>query len=181
MQADCQQLRPITGLGLKGNENSGNGSFGRISSLQIYSLTTWQALRNRLPTRDRLGYADIDQRCPLCNTGTESVDHLFFKCTKTREVWRVIKTWVGMRRPITTIPSAIKWFLKERNGVTVIRKARSLALIAAISLMWRARNAVIFDGVTFEPKHLIFQIKKITYATLYTMFPHETVQEHLGV
>ncbi|XP_041990566.1 uncharacterized protein LOC121741750 [Salvia splendens] len=148
-----------------------------------YSFTTWQALRNRLPTRDRLGCRDteIDQRCPSCTTETESVDHLFFKCTKTREVWRVIKTWAGMRRPITTIPSAIKWFLKERSGVTVIRKARSLALIATISLMWRARNAVIFDGATFEPKHLIFQIKKITYATLYSMFPHETVQEHLGV
>ncbi|XP_042022898.1 uncharacterized protein LOC121770182 [Salvia splendens] len=45
-----------------------------------YSFTTWQALRNRLPTRDRLGCRDteIDQRCPLCTSETESVDHIFF-------------------------------------------------------------------------------------------------------
>ena len=128
-----------------------------------------------------IGLKNIDQRCPLGLSYTESVEHLFFKCDKTREVWREIKTWLGLRRIITTIPSAIKWILKERSGVAVIRKVRSLALITMLSLMWRARNALIFDRAPFEPKHVIFEVKRITYSTLYSLFPHELVQEHLGV
>lgn len=146
-----------------------------------YSFTTWQALKGRLPTRDRLGYLNIDQQCPLCLSGTESVDHLFFKCDKTRAVWREIKTWLGLRRIITTIPSAIKWIGKERSGVAVIRKARSLALISMVSLVWRARNAFVFDRATFDPKHLVFEVKRITYSILYSMYTHELVLEHLGV
>ncbi|XP_042045739.1 uncharacterized protein LOC121792017 [Salvia splendens] len=146
-----------------------------------YSFTTWQALKGRLPTRDRLGYKNIDQRCPLCMAHTESVDHLFFKCHKTWAVWKEIKSWLGMRRNITTIPSAIKWMIKERSGATIIFKARRLALIAMVSLMWRGRNALIFDGSAFKPKHLVFEVKKVTYAVLYSLYPHEQVTEHLGV
>lgn len=32
-----------------------------------YSFTTWQAIRGRLSTRDRLTYLDIDRVCPLCS------------------------------------------------------------------------------------------------------------------
>ncbi|KAL1569136.1 hypothetical protein AAHA92_00648 [Salvia divinorum] len=85
------------------------------------------------------------------------------------EVWREIKTWLlGMRRIITTIPSAIKWMTKERSGVAVIRKARRLTLIATVSLIWRAQNALIFYQSALE-------VKKVS---LYT---HQVVQQHLGV
>ncbi|KAL1569949.1 hypothetical protein AAHA92_01361 [Salvia divinorum] len=145
-----------------------------------FSFTTWQALKGRLPTRDRLGYLGIDQHCPLCQTHPESADHLFFKCDKTRKVWKEIKTWLGMRRIITTIPSAIKWMAKERSGVAAIRKARKLALMATVNLMWRARNALIFDQTPFDPKHIVFEVKKVTYVVLYSLYPHEIVQQHLG-
>ncbi|XP_042012244.1 uncharacterized protein LOC121760673 [Salvia splendens] len=146
-----------------------------------YSFTTWQALRGRLPTRDRLGYQNIDQHCPLCMAHTESVDHLFFKCHMTGAVWKEIKSWLGLRRNITIIPSTINWMLKERSGATVMLKARRLALITMVSLMWRARNAFIFDGSVFQPKHLVFEVKKVTYSVLYSLYPHELVTEHLGV
>ena len=168
--------KPTTGLGPREKEDYGTDSCRRTLSLQ-----NTPSRRGRLPTRDRFRFKNIDQRCPLCLSSTESVDHLFFKCDKTREVWRVIKTWLRLRRIITTIPSAIKWIIKERSGVAVIRKARSFALITMVSLMWRAQNAVIFDLAVFEPKHIIFEVKRITYSTLYSVYSHEFVQEHLGV
>lgn len=145
-----------------------------------FSFTTWQAMKGRLATRDRLGYLNSAQECPLCLTHTESAEHLFFKCSKTREVWTTIKTWLGLRRLLSSIPSAIKWMTKERV-TAVIRKARRLALTATVSLTWRARNAVVHEGTTFEPRHIVFEVKKITYATLYTLYPQETVQHYLGI
>ncbi|KAL1546539.1 hypothetical protein AAHA92_23121 [Salvia divinorum] len=145
-----------------------------------FFFTTWQAVKGRLATWDRLGYLNIEQHCPLCLGDTESADHIFFKCQKTRDVWREIKGWLGMRRMMSTIQMAIKWMTKERHGAAVMRKARRLALMATVNLIWRARNAVVHDGTTFEPKHIVFEVKKITYEILYSLYPHDMVQLYLG-
>ncbi|XP_047966049.1 uncharacterized protein LOC125210550 [Salvia hispanica] len=145
-----------------------------------FSFTTWQAIKGRLATRDRLGYLNEDQHCPLCLVNPESANHLFFNYPQTRLVWHEIKTWLGMRRLMSSIQIAIKWITKERHGATIMRNARRLALMTTVSLIWRARNALIHDGTTFEPRHIVFEVKKITYATLYSSFPHELVQHFLG-
>ena len=65
--------------------------------------------------------------------------------------------------------------MTKEKVAAVIRKARRLALMSVVSLIWRARNALLHEGTTFEPKHIIFEVKKVTYATLYTMYPHDYV------
>ena len=69
---------------------------------------------------------------------------------------------------------------KERVS-TVLRKARRLALMATVSLTWKAQNAMVHEGTDFDPRHIVFEVKKITYATLYSRYPPETVQNYLGV
>ena len=147
---------------------------------QKYSFTTWQAIKGRLPTRDRLTFLDIDRICPLCNAEQESAGHLFFKCQHTRWIWHQVKTWLGIRRPLTTIPSTIKWMARETLGSAVKKRAKWIALAAMVSLTWRARNALIFDAKPFDPTHLLFEIKRVTYATLYSMFPEDLVVCSLG-
>ena len=88
--------------------------------------------------------------------------------------------WLGIRRPLTTIPSAIKWMARENVGLAVKKKAKWIALAAMVSLTWRARNALIFDTKPFDPCHFIFEIKRVTYVTLYSMFPEDLVVSSLG-
>ncbi|KAL1569951.1 hypothetical protein AAHA92_01363 [Salvia divinorum] len=140
-----------------------------------YSFTTWQAVKGRLMTRDRLTFLDIDRLCPLCALEPESVSHLYFKCVKTKFVWQGIKLWLGIRRPLTTIPSAIKWMARENFGSAVKKRAKWIALAALVSLIWRGRNALIFDETPFDPERLLFQIKRITYSVLYSMFSDDLV------
>lgn len=52
-----------------------------------FSFTTWQAIRGRLPTKDRLAFLNTDPTCPLCSTHPESSPHLFFQCEVTKKVW----------------------------------------------------------------------------------------------
>ncbi|XP_042003834.1 uncharacterized protein LOC121752811 [Salvia splendens] len=150
---------------------------------QKYSFTTWQDVKGRLETKatkDMLGYMDMDQNCPLCKSNIEPAYHHFLKCNKTREVWTAIKGWLGLRVTINTIPSAIKWMTKKKASV-VIRKTRRLALMTVVSLTWRTQNSLVHEGTSFEPKHIIFEVKKLAYATLYTIYPHDYVQMYLGV
>ena len=52
--------------------------------------------------------------------------------------------------------------------------------MATVSLTWRARNALVHDGATFDPGHIIFEVEKVSYATLYFMYPHDYVQMYLS-
>ncbi|KAL1549828.1 hypothetical protein AAHA92_17871 [Salvia divinorum] len=89
--------------------------------------------------------------------------------------WQAIKDRLATRGMI-----AIKWMTKERV-TAVIRKARRLTLMTTVSLTWRARNALVHDGTAFELRHVVFEVKKIACATLYSIYQHETMQKYLGV
>ncbi|KAK1564769.1 hypothetical protein Q3G72_011280 [Acer saccharum] len=58
----------------------------------------WQLLKGKVLVSEvlkRFGYvAGITLDCPLCNSGEESIDHLFLHCSWTRELWiRCMKWW----------------------------------------------------------------------------------------
>jgi hypothetical protein len=50
---------------------------------------TWKFLRNALPLKTELCRRGIncDPVCPLCQTATETINHLFLQCHFTRKVW----------------------------------------------------------------------------------------------
>ncbi|XP_057951032.1 uncharacterized protein LOC131145870 [Malania oleifera] len=81
-----------------------------------HAFCLWLTLKGKLRTCDKLVGVETDQRCTYCNTETESIDHLFFKCNFTGEVWRIIKEWLGLKRSMTTIKAAVKWMHKEAKG-----------------------------------------------------------------
>ncbi|KAL1569950.1 hypothetical protein AAHA92_01362 [Salvia divinorum] len=145
-----------------------------------YSFTTWLAIRGRLSTKDRLVFVDdLDTTCQLCGRQDESVDHLFFKCPKTWGVWGKILEWLGIARRSVTIKSVIKWAGRQSRGSVIVQTAKRIALMAAVSLIWKMRNAVIFDGKTWDTTRVIFQIKEATYSILYSRYSPDQVVLHL--
>ncbi|VFQ96640.1 unnamed protein product, partial [Cuscuta campestris] len=58
------------------------------------SFTLWLALRRRLPTKTNLEFLGLPMDCTFCGHGLEDVDHLFFSCQFSKEVWDNIKTWL---------------------------------------------------------------------------------------
>ena len=57
------------------------------------SMIVWVAIWNRLNTREKLMKIGVgsDSKCGLCQSETESHDHLFFNCPYSSRVWRVLK------------------------------------------------------------------------------------------
>ncbi|KMZ60898.1 hypothetical protein ZOSMA_56G01290 [Zostera marina] len=60
------------------------------SGVNKYVMTMWKASLRRITTQDKLigwGYLQPKQ-CWLCTTEPESFDHIYFRCSYSRDVWR---------------------------------------------------------------------------------------------
>ncbi|XP_057958496.1 uncharacterized protein LOC131151259 [Malania oleifera] len=60
--------------------------------LPKHSICLWLGLKVKLLTCDKLTNEGIDRLCTFCNIDPESLDHLFFKCKFTTEVWNGIRS-----------------------------------------------------------------------------------------
>ncbi|KAL8554170.1 hypothetical protein ACS0TY_002402 [Phlomoides rotata] len=76
---------------------------------------------------------------------------------------------------MTTIASALKWLHKKPSRSAILMKARRLALSSAVFNLWKARNALIFDGTPFYEASVISCIKSDVYKVLYALYPVQCI------
>lgn len=60
--------------------------FGGCSLTKFWLLVIWF----------RRGKSSISTCCPLCNVRVEEVDHVFFECSFSREIWEWFCSWNGL-------------------------------------------------------------------------------------
>ena len=110
------------------------------------SFILWLAIQDRLSTQDKLvkwGMHTVN-RCALCKCDNEDLQHLFFKCAYSAEVWDKAKNmadityenceWYGliMRLANDCINKNIGWIV------------RRLVFAACVYFLWQERNGRIF-------------------------------------
>ena len=81
-----------------------------------------------------------DYTCALCNTSLEETSHhLFFQCPFSKECWDSIDIhWELSLPPLDMLITARRDF-----GSSIFREI----LITACWVLWKTRNAAIFDNV----------------------------------
>jgi hypothetical protein len=122
--------------------------------LPWHSFILWLALLQRLRTRDRLHFIDIDASCVFCHDHDESHSHLFFACNWTSLLWMKVKSWLRLNRGMSTTNSAVRGLhLKGKIAVTRMKRV-SLSII--IYLIWEERNIMVFENFC-SPVEPIFQ------------------------
>jgi hypothetical protein len=136
-----------------------------------YSFTLWLAIGNKLLTRDRLHFLVEDTLCPLCCSGVESHHHLFFSCPFVHSVWTATLAWLGIRRSMSTLASALKWLKKEARGTRIGTKAKKVALACMVHCIWRVCNQTVFEGKAPSIQSTIFWIQVHVYRNLHTLYP----------
>ncbi|XP_022878613.1 uncharacterized protein LOC111396409 [Olea europaea var. sylvestris] len=110
-----------------------------------HAFILWLGAQSKLLTKYRLPYLDIDKNCVFCERHLETGQHLFFQCSFASSIWMKIKVWTGIRRSMTTIPSALKWMKKEARGTSWQSKSKSIALASTVYHIWMARNRKVFE------------------------------------
>ena len=78
------------------------------------NIFAWRVQLNKLPTRLNLSCRGVEISsilCPICNVSVESVDHLLFACSLTRNVWsKVLRQWELEYRDIASYYDWLLWF-----------------------------------------------------------------------
>ncbi|XP_077222164.1 uncharacterized protein LOC143856008 [Tasmannia lanceolata] len=111
------------------------------------SFTTWQAMHNRLSTRDMLCFLgpQADLSCLLCHAGPESVNHLFFRCCYSAWIWRSILWRCGIRRkPLKTLILEENWIRENFKGEGQATSIVRLSFCMVVSSIWRERNSRLY-------------------------------------
>ncbi|GJY94636.1 ribosome production factor 2 [Tanacetum coccineum] len=90
------------------------------------NIFIWRFLLDRLPHRLNLSLRGLEISsiiCPVCSLSGESLDHLFFSCITTANIWRKIRTWTDVSLPdFSSNREWIEWI--DNWSSTSSRKSR---------------------------------------------------------
>ncbi|GJR45831.1 reverse transcriptase domain, reverse transcriptase zinc-binding domain protein [Tanacetum coccineum] len=124
-----------------------------------HAVNLWLIMKQRLKTQDKLSSWDVSgslmTSCPLCDLQPDSLEHLFFECTFSMQIWSHMSRYAGMNSvgPVfTQIVSAIMPFAKRKSSRSVIAK---LVLAACAYFVWQERNERLFKNSTRSVKQVI--------------------------
>jgi hypothetical protein len=101
-------------------------------------------MNNKIMTRDNLKKRNLNrpETCVFCSCN-ESIQHLFFKCIVAKLVWVEIADFFG--KPVGANLDSIEqyWLANKSND------ALNSIYIVVLWSIWRLRNDIIFNGVTW--------------------------------
>ncbi|XP_021852492.1 uncharacterized protein [Spinacia oleracea] len=80
----------------------------------------WLVIWKRVPTLNRLIKWNIvtSDNCLLCSSSSESVEHLFFECGFTFQIWQKVLNILQFTRSPTGFQAELDWIVKcsKKNG-----------------------------------------------------------------
>ncbi|XP_057811439.1 uncharacterized protein LOC131025661 [Salvia miltiorrhiza] len=142
---------------------SPNGLYSVNSAYKMAITTAWKVLKGRVPTSENLRkrqviIQDSEELCVFCKGAVETIDHLFFECHETEEIWSHILRWVGKQ-------SARHHKAKDHLLAFVNlgnKKDASFLLgvwICTIWCLWKGRNECKFNQGMWSKERMTAEIK----------------------
>jgi hypothetical protein len=132
------------------------------------SIFGWRLLLEKLPTKDALYNKGIitnnqERRCVLCLREYEDINHIFFNCSVSIEVWSNIFRWLRLNLiHFVNICNHFNLFGTTLKGATN-KRSRHLIWLATTWCLWRHRNNIVFRGDSVNASSLVEQIKYIAW------------------
>ena len=129
--------------------------------ISMFSFIVWLTMHNKLAVKARLINRGMvqDDKCVLCNSVTETIDHLFFECVYTASVWKNLLTSCRIQGPILLWRREVSWFSRRTKGKLITSRSRRILFAAMIYWTWRFRNEVIIKGIHHSSHQLYMQVK----------------------
>ena len=121
------------------------------------STFVWRLLYRRLPTQDflQLYGHPLANRCPNCESTSETIDHLFISCPFAVKAWRTICGFFAVS--FRTFDSIMDmWlFVTHRSFCPQIFQLWVAAVLYTWDFIWHARNMLVFQDRRFTFHHFL--------------------------
>ncbi|XP_039032502.1 uncharacterized protein LOC120167610 [Hibiscus syriacus] len=127
-----------------------------------FSLISWMAILDRLPTKNRLARFGIvtNSVCRLCSSGLESRSHLFSECSYASEAWCAILLLCGLYHVPTGWNDLLHWLLLNLKGKSLLVHILKLGWTDFIYCIWEERNRRHFRGMHCSVDTVIGSVKE---------------------
>ncbi|XP_019189205.1 PREDICTED: uncharacterized protein LOC109183558 [Ipomoea nil] len=132
------------------------------------SCVVWR----RLLTKSNVIFMEIDKHCSFCGATLEDINHLFFMCPFSKQVWDRVRDGVGIARNTASIKGAIKWHHRDSRGTRPRSKIGALAIMASVFHLWKTRNALYFDQMAADVDRTSTMILKNIFQVMYRLYPN---------
>ncbi|KAK4267368.1 hypothetical protein QN277_024155 [Acacia crassicarpa] len=136
---------------LTNNEEQPDTLWGNIWKLKVperCKTFLWLAVHKRLLTnasRKKRGLT-TDDRCPVCSSDTETIQHVLRDCPDTKKLWRqIVPRHVWRRFSSLRDDLWIRWNVSHRGKNQQADEWRNIFTIVCWWL-WRRRNTLVFEG-----------------------------------
>ncbi|OVA05651.1 Reverse transcriptase zinc-binding domain [Macleaya cordata] len=121
----------------------------------------WLAGQEHILTLDNLqkrGWS-LPNRCYLCETMSESTNHLLIHCKYSMKLWSYFFGEVNM---VWSPPNSVYVLLEKWNSKDLSNEGKVLWRILPAAIcwcIWKERNAIAFEGIKKEINQLLMDIK----------------------
>ena len=126
----------------------------------------WLACQDRCWTAERLARRGLQHhpRCLLCDQEPETIGHLMLTCPFTKQTWQEVLSWLRLPAPAPEHDgSLMDWWLRAKELTPpALRKALKSVALLVPWMIWKHRNACVFDHVSPSLYELVDRIKDET-------------------
>ena len=123
----------------------------------------WLACQDRCWTAERLARRGLQHhpRCLLCDQEPETIGHLMLTCPFTKQTWHEVLSWLRLLAPAPEHDdSLMDWWLRAKESTPpALRKALKSVALLVPWMIWKHRNACVFDHVSPSLNELVDRIK----------------------
>ncbi len=133
---------------------------------QKVNLCVWRAVLGRLPSRTNLasrGLEIADIRCPLCQSGEETVDHIMARCSFASCLWQKVLAWWQLPRttPLDTKDALSMSWSQGLPGW--IQKIWQAVCCVTCWIIWKARNSYVFKDTSVTGMQMLGDIQFFSF------------------
>ncbi|GAV64388.1 hypothetical protein CFOL_v3_07906, partial [Cephalotus follicularis] len=89
----------------------------------------------------------------------ESLEHLFFHCPFSHNIWGSVLSMCNIQRPISQWSDKVQWMLDHARGHKFPTLVQKLAFAASVYHIWLERNRRCFKNEFMPAKEVINRIK----------------------
>ncbi|GJY36083.1 NIN-like protein [Tanacetum coccineum] len=127
-----------------------------------HALVLWMALQNRLNTQDRIAVWKPNDvmHCVFCNQCLDSIEHLFFKCKYSKNVWKELQRLLNVNISFSW-RNSVEELQRLPNNNNIWSIVRRLMFGVVVYYIWQERNNRIFREGKRDEKILVQTIKEI--------------------
>ncbi|XP_019263544.1 PREDICTED: uncharacterized protein LOC109241274 [Nicotiana attenuata] len=119
-------------------------------------FTMWLHNHGRLLTKDSLEKwgINMDEICVLCHAEKETREHLFAECSYATRLWNRLSEWAQVHFIVpNTWIQFFQLIIHHSKGKTASAMLIKMLYAEYIHVLWRERNARIFEGANREHEH----------------------------